>query len=109
MYCILVIIVLHKYDLHRILTFIRLFFFNYSVASWFISPLLSGFMSGVLFLLIRIFILKKVCEAVFLKLSFRTNFGFIQQKLIMRRQRNNCVFTFLRHITLELESDFIVK
>lgn len=29
------------------------------VASWFISPLLSGFMSGVLFLLIRIFILKK--------------------------------------------------
>uniref|UniRef100_A0A5F9CX71 Phosphate transporter n=1 Tax=Oryctolagus cuniculus TaxID=9986 RepID=A0A5F9CX71_RABIT len=29
------------------------------VASWFISPLLSGFMSGVLFILIRIFILKK--------------------------------------------------
>ncbi|XP_027720971.1 sodium-dependent phosphate transporter 2 [Vombatus ursinus] len=29
------------------------------VASWFISPLLSGFMSGVLFVLIRIFILKK--------------------------------------------------
>uniref|UniRef100_A0A2K6T8E4 Phosphate transporter n=1 Tax=Saimiri boliviensis boliviensis TaxID=39432 RepID=A0A2K6T8E4_SAIBB len=36
-----------------------LFFFNYSVASWFISPLLSGFMSGLLFVLIRIFILKK--------------------------------------------------
>uniref|UniRef100_G3STE6 Phosphate transporter n=1 Tax=Loxodonta africana TaxID=9785 RepID=G3STE6_LOXAF len=30
-----------------------------AVASWFISPLLSGFMSGVLFVLIRIFILKK--------------------------------------------------
>uniref|UniRef100_A0A8D0S9U8 Phosphate transporter n=1 Tax=Sus scrofa TaxID=9823 RepID=A0A8D0S9U8_PIG len=30
------------------------------VASWFISPLLSGFMSGVLFVLIRMFILKKV-------------------------------------------------
>ncbi|XP_032324454.1 sodium-dependent phosphate transporter 2 isoform X1 [Camelus ferus] len=29
------------------------------VASWFISPLLSGFMSGVLFVLIRMFILKK--------------------------------------------------
>ncbi|EHB12458.1 Sodium-dependent phosphate transporter 2 [Heterocephalus glaber] len=29
------------------------------VASWFISPLLSGFMSGVLFILIRMFILKK--------------------------------------------------
>ncbi|XP_063463245.1 sodium-dependent phosphate transporter 2 isoform X2 [Pan paniscus] len=29
------------------------------VASWFISPLLSGFMSGLLFVLIRIFILKK--------------------------------------------------
>ncbi|XP_072491156.1 sodium-dependent phosphate transporter 2 isoform X2 [Notamacropus eugenii] len=29
------------------------------VASWFISPLLSGFMSGVLFVLIRISILKK--------------------------------------------------
>ncbi|XP_054421918.1 sodium-dependent phosphate transporter 2 isoform X1 [Pteronotus mesoamericanus] len=29
------------------------------VASWFISPLLSGFMSGMLFVLIRIFILKK--------------------------------------------------
>ncbi|XP_053434169.1 sodium-dependent phosphate transporter 2 isoform X1 [Nycticebus coucang] len=29
------------------------------VASWFISPLLSGFMSGVLFVLIRIFILNK--------------------------------------------------
>uniref|UniRef100_A0A8C8ZI11 Phosphate transporter n=1 Tax=Prolemur simus TaxID=1328070 RepID=A0A8C8ZI11_PROSS len=29
------------------------------VASWFISPLLSGLMSGVLFVLIRIFILKK--------------------------------------------------
>ncbi|ELK08721.1 Sodium-dependent phosphate transporter 2 [Pteropus alecto] len=29
------------------------------VASWFISPLLSGFMSGVLFVLIRIFILQK--------------------------------------------------
>ncbi|XP_038603415.1 sodium-dependent phosphate transporter 2 isoform X2 [Tachyglossus aculeatus] len=29
------------------------------VASWFISPLLSGFMSGVLFVMIRIFILKK--------------------------------------------------
>ncbi|XP_029082228.1 sodium-dependent phosphate transporter 2 isoform X2 [Monodon monoceros] len=29
------------------------------VASWFISPLLSGFMSGVLFVLIRKFILKK--------------------------------------------------
>uniref|UniRef100_A0A5G2QGN4 Phosphate transporter n=1 Tax=Sus scrofa TaxID=9823 RepID=A0A5G2QGN4_PIG len=28
------------------------------VASWFISPLLSGFMSGVLFVLIRMFILK---------------------------------------------------
>lgn len=39
------------------------FFFNYSVASWFISPLLSGFMSGLLFVLIRIFILKKVSGA----------------------------------------------
>ncbi|XP_057608113.1 sodium-dependent phosphate transporter 2 isoform X2 [Chionomys nivalis] len=29
------------------------------VASWFISPLLSGFMSGVLFVLIRVFILTK--------------------------------------------------
>ncbi|KAF6084883.1 solute carrier family 20 member 2 [Phyllostomus discolor] len=29
------------------------------VASWFISPLLSGFMSGMLFVLIRVFILKK--------------------------------------------------
>lgn len=29
------------------------------VASWFISPLLSGFMSGVLFILIRMFILTK--------------------------------------------------
>ncbi|XP_059765586.1 sodium-dependent phosphate transporter 2 isoform X2 [Balaenoptera ricei] len=29
------------------------------VASWFISPLLSGFMSGVLFVLIRMFILRK--------------------------------------------------
>ncbi|KAM5310975.1 sodium-dependent phosphate transporter 2 isoform 2-T8 [Glossophaga mutica] len=29
------------------------------VASWFISPLLSGFMSGILFVLIRVFILKK--------------------------------------------------
>ncbi|XP_040850114.1 sodium-dependent phosphate transporter 2 [Ochotona curzoniae] len=29
------------------------------VASWFISPLLSGFMSGLLFVLIRMFILKK--------------------------------------------------
>ncbi|XP_011856448.1 PREDICTED: sodium-dependent phosphate transporter 2 [Mandrillus leucophaeus] len=37
----------------------EIFFFNYSVASWFISPLLSGFMSGLLFVLIRIFILKK--------------------------------------------------
>lgn len=35
------------------------FFFN-TVASWFISPLLSGLMSGVLFVLIRFFILKKV-------------------------------------------------
>lgn len=31
-----------------------------SVASWFISPLLSGIMSGLLFLLIRYFILSKV-------------------------------------------------
>ncbi|GAB1293039.1 Sodium-dependent phosphate transporter 2 [Apodemus speciosus] len=30
------------------------------VASWFISPLLSGFMSGVLFILIRMFILTKM-------------------------------------------------
>uniref|UniRef100_A0ACB8FTI0 Uncharacterized protein n=1 Tax=Sphaerodactylus townsendi TaxID=933632 RepID=A0ACB8FTI0_9SAUR len=29
------------------------------VASWFISPLLSGMMSGVLFVLIRFFILNK--------------------------------------------------
>lgn len=35
----------------------------HSVASWFISPLLSGFMSGVLFVLIRMFILTKVGEA----------------------------------------------
>lgn len=30
------------------------------VSSWFISPLLSGLMSGLLFLLIRHFILNKV-------------------------------------------------
>lgn len=39
------------------------FFLNRSVASWFISPLLSGFMSGVLFILIRMFILTKVSVA----------------------------------------------
>lgn len=47
---------MYEFNIHQI-------FFNYSVASWFISPLLSGFMSGVLFILIRMFILKKVSEA----------------------------------------------
>ena len=32
-----------------------------TVASWFLSPLLSGIMSGIVFYLIRMFILHKVC------------------------------------------------
>lgn len=53
------------------------------MASWFISPLLSGFMSGVLFVLIRIFILKKV-SWTFEKLSFRTNFYSTLLKYIVK-------------------------
>lgn len=42
---------------------VSFFLFFDTVASWFISPLLSGLMSGVLFVLIRFFILNKVKES----------------------------------------------
>lgn len=35
--------------------------FTLPVLSWFVSPLLSGIMSAVLFFLVRMFILSKVC------------------------------------------------
>lgn len=41
------------------------------VASWFISPLLSGFMSGVLFILIRMFILTKFSPVFHIHVSSR--------------------------------------
>lgn len=46
-----------------ILLFTKMCFLDVPVASWFISPLLSGLMSGLLFLLIRYFILSKVGKA----------------------------------------------
>lgn len=36
----------------------------YTVASWFLSPLLSGIMSGVLFYFVRMFILHKVSSFI---------------------------------------------
>lgn len=53
---------LHLID--RVLSYIHTLFFFFlpppSVASWFLSPLLSGFTSAVLFYFVRMFILQKV-------------------------------------------------
>lgn len=43
--------------------------------SWFVSPLLSGIMSGILFFLVRAFILRKV---TFLLTTSRESFSLVQ-------------------------------
>lgn len=51
-------------------------FLDVPVASWFISPLLSGLMSGFLFLLIRHFILNKVGKYFLTSVSLNPLFFF---------------------------------